>query len=166
MAPNCVEVYLTWNLEFCLENLNPLRPLQDLPVFKKVANGFKMFENKMLNDESFELNVAISRKNSQVSTHCIIRWLKVNENTQNRQCAKGRIGPPGPGSPGRPGEGGTTYRMFLCLKSCYCGFLRGRRRNFHNGVKLILKIHTFFRISVFDGQKFLEISILISYYID
>ena len=56
--------------------------------------------------------------------------------------AKGRLGPPGPGSPvrpGRPGEGGTTYRMFLCVKSCYCGFLRGRRRNSHNGVKLILK---------------------------
>ena len=31
MAPECVEVYSRWNLENYLENLNPLRTLQDLP---------------------------------------------------------------------------------------------------------------------------------------
>ena len=77
--------------------------------------------------------------------------------------AKGRLGPPGLGSPGRPGEGGTTYRMFLCVKSCYCGFLRGRRRNSHNGVKLILKKQRLFRISVLDGQKLENKYILIVY---
>jgi hypothetical protein len=33
MAPECVEVYLGYNLEFFLEILNPLKPLQDLPSF-------------------------------------------------------------------------------------------------------------------------------------
>ena len=33
MAPECVEVYLERVLEFQLENLNPLRPLQKLPDF-------------------------------------------------------------------------------------------------------------------------------------
>ena len=31
MAPECVGVHLRLNLEVYLENLNPLRPLQDLP---------------------------------------------------------------------------------------------------------------------------------------
>ena len=34
MAPECVRVYLRLNLEFQLENLNPLRPLQDLSGFQ------------------------------------------------------------------------------------------------------------------------------------
>ena len=34
MAPECVELYLKRVLEFYLENLNPLRPLQDLPGFQ------------------------------------------------------------------------------------------------------------------------------------
>ena len=37
-----------------------------------------MLENKLLNDESLELNVVISQKNLQVSTHCI-RNDKMNE---------------------------------------------------------------------------------------
>ena len=32
-APECVEVYLELDLEFQLENSNPLRPAQDLPSF-------------------------------------------------------------------------------------------------------------------------------------
>ena len=32
-ATHGVKVYLEWNLEFYVENLNPLRPFQDLPSF-------------------------------------------------------------------------------------------------------------------------------------
>ena len=33
MVPECMELYLRQNLEDYLENLNLLRPLQDLPSF-------------------------------------------------------------------------------------------------------------------------------------
>ena len=45
MAPECVEVYLKWNLEFSQENLNPLRPLQDLPRFY-VKIGIKVIKSQ------------------------------------------------------------------------------------------------------------------------
>ena len=67
MAPECVEVYLRWNLEFYLENLNPLRPLQDLPSFLKkigikISNQDHIGKN-LSNDKSLEVYVVISQKN-------------------------------------------------------------------------------------------------------
>ena len=62
MAPECMEVYLRWNLEFLVENLYPLSPLQDLPSFQEKI-GFKvikksiiktMLEKKLSNDKSIE----------------------------------------------------------------------------------------------------------------
>ena len=47
MAPECVEVYLRWILEFYLENLNPLRPLQDLPSFLEKI-GIKVIEKLII----------------------------------------------------------------------------------------------------------------------
>ena len=35
MAPEYMEVYLGLNLEFQLENLNLLKPIQDLPDFRR-----------------------------------------------------------------------------------------------------------------------------------
>ena len=51
MGPICVEVYLVLYFLFYSENLNLLRPLQDLPVFLKISERFMMSEKKMLNDE-------------------------------------------------------------------------------------------------------------------
>ena len=70
MAPECVEVYSRCNLEFYLENLNPLRPLQDLPSFLEKI-GIKVIKKlirkdqvrKFLsNDTSLEVYVTISQK--------------------------------------------------------------------------------------------------------
>ena len=58
MAPECVEVYLKWNLAFYLENLIQLRPPQDLPSFS-FSNDIR---KKMLNDKNLDMNVVISRK--------------------------------------------------------------------------------------------------------
>ena len=62
MAPECVEVYLERVLEFYLENLNPLRPLQDLP-------GFQMkIEFKEIKDQQcFEKNVKQQKSRTE---HC------------------------------------------------------------------------------------------------
>ena len=68
MAPECVEVYLERVLEFQLENLNPLRSLQDLPGFKMKIEFKDIINNvltKMLNGKSLEVNFVISQKNVQ-----------------------------------------------------------------------------------------------------
>ena len=67
MAPQCVKVYLRWNLECYIENLNPLRPLQDLPSFQKkigikISNQDHIGKN-LSNDKSLEIYVVISQKN-------------------------------------------------------------------------------------------------------
>ena len=47
MAPECMEVYLRWNLEFLVENLYPLSPLQDLPSFQEKI-GFKVIKKSII----------------------------------------------------------------------------------------------------------------------
>jgi hypothetical protein len=88
MAPECVEVYLRWNLENYLENLNPLKPLQDFPSFyekieikiiKKVNNQDQV-RKKLSNNKSLEVNVAISQKNLS----CMI-FHKKNDRKQNER---------------------------------------------------------------------------------
>ena len=84
MAPEYVEVYLERVLEFYLENLNPLRPLQKLPDFQmkiefkdiKINNILK----KMLNGKSLEVNFVISQKNLQ----CMI-FDKKNDRKRNER---------------------------------------------------------------------------------
>ena len=65
MAPECVEVYLRWILEFCLENLNPLRPLQDLPSLQEkieskvttiVIFHCRLYVNRIHTFEEFKSN--------------------------------------------------------------------------------------------------------------
>ena len=69
MAPECMEMYFILSLDFQLENLNSLRPLQDLPGFQEKTEfkDIKIADNmhydvgkKLLNNESLELNIAIS----------------------------------------------------------------------------------------------------------
>ena len=60
MVPECMEVYLRWSLELFLENLNTLKPLQDLPSFNEKIR-FKVIKN-LSNDKSLEVNDAISHK--------------------------------------------------------------------------------------------------------
>ena len=76
MAPECMEVYLRWNLEFLVENLYPLSPLQDLPSFQEKI-GFKvikksiiktMLEKKLSNDKSIEMVVVIYLTKKNVLT--------------------------------------------------------------------------------------------------
>ena len=67
MAPECVEVHLERVSEFYIENLNPLRPLQDLPSFQekigiKISNQDHIGKN-LSNDKSLEVYVVISQKN-------------------------------------------------------------------------------------------------------
>ena len=50
MAPECVEVYLERVLEFQLENLNPLRPLQKLPDFQMKIE-FKDIKNQQCDEK-------------------------------------------------------------------------------------------------------------------
>ena len=70
MAPKCVDVYLRLILDDQLENLNPLRPVQDLPSFQKkieikvierIKNQDQARKN-LSNDRSLEKFVAISQK--------------------------------------------------------------------------------------------------------
>ena len=74
MAPECVEVYLRWNLEFYLENLNPLKPLLDLPS-KKEKIGIKVIKkihnqnhvgNNLSNYRSLEVYDVISQKKNEL----------------------------------------------------------------------------------------------------
>ena len=85
MAPECVEVYLRWNLEFYLENLNPLRPLQDLPSFQEKI-GIKIsyqdhLKNKLSNDKSLEVYDVISQKNLS----CTIFDMKTDKKQSERK---------------------------------------------------------------------------------
>ena len=62
MAPECVRVYLRLNLEFQLENLNPLRPLQDLPGFQ-----MKIEFKDVKNQQCVEKDVKQQKSRSE---HC------------------------------------------------------------------------------------------------
>ena len=67
MAPECLEMYFRLHLECYLENLNPLRPLQDLPSFQKkigikISNQDHIGKN-LSNDKSLEVYLAVSQKN-------------------------------------------------------------------------------------------------------
>ena len=62
MASECVRVYLRLNLEFQLENLNPLRPLQDLPGFQ-----MKIEFKDIKNQQCFEKNVKQQKSRTE---HC------------------------------------------------------------------------------------------------
>ena len=61
MAPECVEVYLMINLDFWLENLNPLRPLQDLPGFQ-----IKIEFRDIKNQQCFEKIVKWQKSTSEL----------------------------------------------------------------------------------------------------
>ena len=84
MAPICMEVYLIFNICFFIfaREFESIKTSSGFASLLESPNRFMMVENKLLNDESLELNIVISRKNLQVSTHCI-KSLKVNEKSQN-----------------------------------------------------------------------------------
>ena len=77
-----VEAYLGLNFEL-------LRSFQDLPGFKRKM-GLKSwkinteFFTRYLNEESLEMDVANSRKNSRVQLK--MTWMEVNKKSQNLQC--------------------------------------------------------------------------------
>ena len=74
---------------------SPYQPKSQILFNKKEAitghckkDRFMMLENKLLNDESLELNAVISRKISQVSTHCIH---KITESSPGPNQSKSQI---------------------------------------------------------------------------
>ena len=84
MAPECVEVYLELYLEFQTENLNPLRPLQDLLGHQEKTGVFKLCQTKIVKlrksrNEPFDFTKKISGLRSQMI-------LKMNKKSENLQC--------------------------------------------------------------------------------
>ena len=91
-------MYLRLNLESQLENLNSLRPLQDLPSFYN-KRGFKVIktiwihdaEKKLSNNKSLGVNFSISQKKLRVSMEISVVTRKMtgngmNQNLVNLQC--------------------------------------------------------------------------------